>query len=273
MAITGLTEAQTTPALTAYRRSSDSLATSAIRLGTNHRIIHTGDDSASVSAATNLQSQSSVLRSARVNGAKATSFLQVASNGLTQVRSILTSLSELVATANQTGLTDRQRTTLDAQFHSQLSQIDAVVAATTFNGQTILDGSASGGGAPQYQIGFPATSTIALTIPSVTSASLFAAPVALVTAPVAATNSVTVAQATVDDAIAKIDAYQVRLDAADAATKRNIFGVDHATDSILNTDTPAENRSVDRNHFQQQTTAALLAQTFNFNSSLLNLVR
>ena len=270
----GLTLDRATPALAAFARTSDALGVSAIRLTSGERYQTVGDDVANVTSASRLQAQTSTLRSALVNGARATSLLQVAYDGLAQIRDILDSLSELTTTANQTGLTTRDYATLDAQFQSLKLQIDTIATTTKYNGAALLDGTSNGSGAPVFQLGFPANSTVTVAIPNVTSASLFPTPVTLGNAAgaSAATTTVTSASDAVNTAIAKIDGYQSQLDTADAATRRSIFGITNATNALVATDTNAETTSRTRNLFQQQATATLIAQTLGLSSNLLKLV-
>jgi flagellin len=271
----GLTEARASTPLAAYARTGGTIALSNVRLATGERYHTAGEDVANVSSATRLQAQTSTLRAALVNGAHATSLLQVAYAGLDQIRSILESLSSLTNTTNQTGLTPRDYATLDGQFQSLKAAIDGIATTTKYNGATLLDGSTSGNGAGSFQLGYPASSTVVVDIPNVTSASLFSAPVSLSNSSNAAsaTSHVTTAQDAVNTALAKVAAYQSQLDSAEAATKRSIYGITNATNSLIQTDSVAETASLTHNHFQQQTASMLIAQTLGLSTSLLNLVR
>lgn len=274
MATIGLALARTAPALAAYARTSDALGVSTIRLTSGERFQTAGDDVASVTSATRLQSQTATLRSALGNGARASSLLQVAYDGLAQIRDIIDSLSALTSTANQTGLTERDYATLDAHFQSLQATIDPIAGTVTYNGANLLDGTADGAGAPVFQLGYPAGSTIRVALPDVTRASLFSTPVTLGDAASAAlaTATVTSARDAVATAIAKLEAYQSQLDVAEAAAKRSILGITNATDALIATDIPNENASTARNRFQQQTAAAVIAQTLAFSSNLLGLI-
>lgn len=274
MAPIGLTLDRATPALAAYARIGEALGVSNIRLTTGERFQTVGDDVANVTTASRLQAQTSTLRSALVNGARATSLLQVAYDGLAQIRDILDSLSDLTATANATGLTARDYALLDAQFEQRASSIDLIATTTQYNGANLLDGTADGSGAPLFQLGFPANSTVRVAIPDVTRAGLFPAPVTLgdAVAANAATTSVANAADAVASAIAKIEGYQSQLEVAEEATRRSIFGIRNATDALIATDSVEESASRTRNLIQQQTTATLIAQTLGLSSDLLRLV-
>lgn len=274
MAINGPTSAPIESLAAVYANNSALIAASNVRLTTGQRILRNGDDPASIAAATPLKTQTSTLRSGLTNGAHATTLLQVAYDGLSQIRDVLTRLSDYTSTANQAGVTTRQYITLDAQFQSQLATIDTIVASTTYNGANLLDGTASGAGAPIYQLGSTNGSTLTADIPNVTQANLFPLPVSLSNAANAnaATTPVSNAQQSIDVAIAKVDAYLARIAAAEDATKHELSGVRNGVSSLLDTDVPSETNQLTRNTLRQDTAAALFAQTFNLSSDLLKLV-
>lgn len=274
MAIDGLTGIPLDPALTAYQRNSASLSASEFRLSSGLRLLHTGDDTASSIAATALQTQGSTLRSSLQNGAHATTLLQIADNSLSQIRSILDSLANLTKTANGPGLTTAQYALLDGQFQQQKTQIDTVVGNSTYNGANLLDGTFNGGGTANFQLGSVSGSGVGITIPSVTSASLFSTPTSIGNAAHATAATVTVgnAQDVVNDAIAKVAAYQVRLDEAEDATRSSIQGVKNATNDLLNTDIDSEANTLATNTLKQHTAAAIFAQALGINATLLSLI-
>ena len=275
MALATSLETRVSPSMGAYARNSAALSDIRVRLTTGNRIVRLGDDAASLVTANGLQSQTSTLRSALVSGAKATSFLQVAAGGLSQIREVLETMSTLTAEANASGRTSRQFATLDGQFQSQLAAIDAIVAATIFGGASILDGSADGTSAPAAVVGELAADTVALAIPDVSTGTLFGGPVAIgnTIEATAATTSVSTAQQTVADAIAKIDAYQVRLDTANQVASRSISGLALGLDQLIGTDDAAETRNETFLTLRQDTAAALLAQTLGANGGLLGLLQ
>jgi flagellin len=274
MALASSIETRVSPSLNAYAKNARDLGDSAIRIRSGTRIVRNGDDASSLSAATLLQTQTSTLRSTLTSGARATSFLQVAADGLAKVREILTTLDELTTQANAAGQTSLRYATLDAQFQSSLRAIDTIVSATTFNGASILDGTAASGIDPYLQVGVTSSDSVSLAIPDVSTSGLFGGAVTIGSAAsaTAAAASVTTASDSVDNAIAKIDAYQARLRIAADAARHEIQGVTLGIDTLLATDIPAETATSDRTTLQQQTAAVLLAQAFAVNSGLLGLL-
>lgn len=275
MSLRPTSETLISPSLFAYAKTSARMADASVRLATGNRILRNGDDASSISAAASLQAQSATLRGSLTSGARATSFLQVASNGLSQIRDILTTLGDLADQAAGSGITPYQYAYLDAQFQAAKNGIDGIVAATMFDGQPILDGSASGSGQFNALIGDASGGGIALSLADVSSASLFPTAVAVGSnaEAVSAQTDVTTAQTTIDSAIAAVDAYQLRLSVADSSAQGDIYGITLGIDALLGADTTAETSSKNGHQLRQGIAAALFAQSRNLNSNLLHLVQ
>lgn len=274
MPISSASEIRLSPILIAYAETNDTLATTARRLSSGNRFVYTGEDSASISAAASLQTQTSTLKSALTNGSKATSFLQLAQSGVEQIQDVLTTLVALTEQANASGVTPLQLQTLDAQFQSELARIDTIVDATTFGGVALFDGSFAGASAPTMIAGDAYNDIVELSLPDLTSATLFAATPSLATLTDAgnATTPVTDASDTVDAAVALVDAYESRLMLVDQAVQKRLYGTIRATDSLLKIDETEESRRRDVLSQRQDMSTALIAQTLSFNSGLLDLL-
>ena len=274
MTLASTNEIRLSPSLSSYARNTDVLSDISIRLTTGNRIVRGGDDAANLSTAVGFQTQTSTLRSALTNGTRAGSLLQVASDGLSQIRSVLDSLTSLTSTANASGATPRQLSTLDAQFQSQLTQIDTIVSATTFEGNPLLDGSISGSGAPAVLVDEVGNNPVSLSIPDLRTSALFSSTPSIGDSASAATatSSVSDATQTVEEAIALVEAYQKRLDIANDAAMRRIYGLNLAQNDLTATDVPKEEQIRDFIRLQQQTAASIMAQTLGLNSGLLDLL-
>ena len=196
--------------------------------------------------------------------------LQIADNGLSQIRTILDSLVDLTKTANGTGLTITQYKLLDGQFQQQKNLIDSIVSHSTYNGANLLDGTLTATGTANFQI----SGTLPIAIPSVTSASLFGTPTSLGSPAHATAATITVGNAkdSVNNAIAIVAAYQVRLDAAENATRSSIQGIRNATNDLLHTDTASESQTLAADRIKQHTAAAIFAQALGVNANLLSLI-
>lgn len=135
-----------TQPLYALEHSTQQIQTSALKLSTGSRITRAGDDVASFSIATRLQSQLSGLKQASSNAAQGDSMLQVASSALQQIMDLLDRNAAIATQANSSSLTTADRSYLQVEFAGNLSEIDRIAGTTSFNGVNLLDGTLSGEG-------------------------------------------------------------------------------------------------------------------------------
>ncbi|MEY3979441.1 MAG: hypothetical protein RLZZ375_870 [Pseudomonadota bacterium] len=111
------------------------------RVSTTLRINNAKDDPAGLMVANRLKAQVSSHVKAVDNINAAISAVQSADKGLTSIASMLTKMREL-ALSSSTGTTSAAtRTSNQTALQSYLSDINAVVSATTYNGISLLDGS------------------------------------------------------------------------------------------------------------------------------------
>lgn len=136
------------PALYSLQNANDQLSISTARLSSGNRLYRIGDDVASFSVASRLQSEISVLKQAALNTAQSDSLLQVAAGGLTQVRDILDRLTAVATESNSGSLSATDRSYLQQEFSELVEEIDRIAANTKFNGIALLDGTFSGENRP-----------------------------------------------------------------------------------------------------------------------------
>jgi len=75
---------------------------------------------------------------------QASSLLQIADGGLSNITDILSRQKALAVSANSGSLSDTERAFLQQEFSALTSEIDRIVGSTEFNGIKLLDGSVSG---------------------------------------------------------------------------------------------------------------------------------
>lgn len=258
-------------------RINDRLQSAISSLVTGTRNNRAGDDIASLSIATQLQSQLSGLREVSNNVAQSTSQLQVADGGAEQIGNLVQELRELAVQAQSPTLNQSTRDTLNEQFQQLVQEIDRTAASTAFNGNNLLDGSVSGDNSVSIgeAFGQEAGEGVRLEIASLTSETLFSgqsldilsadgAAQALEALDVALgsvtqtraeigsfTQSLGFIAANINSAIANQEAARAVLADADIAEQSTLF-------SLLNT--------------QRDANLALTAQTNRLPESLLNLL-
>lgn len=136
------------------------------RIASGLRINSAKDDAAALAIATRLVSQVQGLSQAERNANDAISFAQVAEGGLSQARDQLLRARELaVQSANGTNTTD-QRQALQAEVNQIQQQITDIANTTSFNGQNVLDGSAS---SVSIQVGTSADDTVNLGVSDISN--------------------------------------------------------------------------------------------------------
>lgn len=134
-------------------------------------------DVAALTLAAQLQSNTVGLRNASNNLAYISSQTQVATAGIVEVRSAVKTLSSLAEQASKNNISPETRTRLNEQFKEFTAKVDAVVNATTFNGQKLLSGEISGDNALSLKGALAADNNqaegVALSIGNLSSTNLF----------------------------------------------------------------------------------------------------
>ena len=133
-------------ALTAQRNLSMSSARSAksiAKLSSGSRITSAKDDAASLAIANGLKLDLASLRAAQSNVSQATSILQIADGGYSQISDVLTRMKTLATSAQSDQISSTERGYLNTEYQLLLNETDRIAASTEFNGIELLGGSAS----------------------------------------------------------------------------------------------------------------------------------
>ena len=138
------------------------------RLSSGLRINTAGDDAAGLAISQRMESQITGLNMAIRNANDAISLTQTAEGAMSEVSDMLQRMRELSLQSVNGVNNDADRASLDAEVQALKSEIDRIASTTTFNNQTILDGSFS----RSFQIGYNNNETFALNLNSVSSTNL-----------------------------------------------------------------------------------------------------
>ena len=149
--------------------SGNELAEAQERLSSGRRINSAADDAAGLSISNRLTSQINGLNQAVRNANDGVSLIQTAEGALDETTNILQRVRELsIQSAN--GIFDgTNRATLNAEVTQLVQELDRIAETTSFNGQSILDGSL---GQISLQVGANANQTIDFSIDAVDSQNL-----------------------------------------------------------------------------------------------------
>jgi flagellin-like hook-associated protein FlgL len=161
-----------TQALNAQRqlvRSSNEMATSMERLASGKRINSAADDAAGLVLSNRMTSQIRGLGQAVRNANDGISMIQTAEGALDESTGILQRMRELAVQSANGVYGDGDRATLDAEVQQLANELNRVAATTSFNGQTLLDGTS---GERHLQVGAEANQVISFTIPAMDTKNL-----------------------------------------------------------------------------------------------------
>jgi flagellin len=125
-----------------YLTGSDADTTSSLaKLASGQRVVSARDDAASLAIGSRLTAQVQALKQASTNATQATSMLQVADGALSKISDILIRMKTLAVQAGSGQLGSTERSMINTEYQSLLSEVDRISNNTTFNGVTLLAGS------------------------------------------------------------------------------------------------------------------------------------
>jgi flagellin-like hook-associated protein FlgL len=245
---------------------------SAARIAGGNRILRNGDDAASISIATLLQTQIFKYREAIKDVATSDSLVDVAKEGLERLRESLFRAAELAEQADSDVLIAQDRAILQKQFERELERIDRIVADTKFKNQLVLDGSFAD---KEVRVGPEDNDFIEIAISDVGTDGLFGAtPPDLTTQANAATAKTEIEDAleTVGNIIGALDGAKEQLASASDNINSTLSGVSQAESAISDTDIDAEKLALAQTQLKLDIGSAIVAQASRISSDLLNVL-
>ena len=136
-------------------------AKSTEKLSSGYKVNRAADDAAGLSISEKMRRQIRGLTQASANAADGISCVQTAEGALNEVHDMLQRINELSVKGENGTLTSVDRSYIQSEVKQLMSEIDRVQSTTTFNEQSLLDGSFKGKG---LQVGAEAGQHIAITI-------------------------------------------------------------------------------------------------------------
>ena len=158
--------------LTAQRHLESSRAdlnTSMERLSSGSRINSAQDDAAGLAISDRMDSQVNGLSQAVRNANDAISLGQTAEGSLEETTAILQRMRDLSVQSGNATNTTADRTAMQTEVASLQAELTRISDSSTFNGQSLLDGTFSAG---SFQIGHNASDTVSLSISAMGAADL-----------------------------------------------------------------------------------------------------
>ena len=136
-------------------------AKSTEKLSSGYKINRAADDAAGLSISEKMRRQIRGLTQASANAQDGISCVQTAEGALNEVQDMLQRMNELAVKGENGTLTSTDRKYIQAEVKQLMSEIDRVQSTTTFNEQSLLDGSFSNKG---LQVGAESGQHIAISI-------------------------------------------------------------------------------------------------------------
>ncbi|SAK41083.1 flagellin protein [Caballeronia catudaia] len=130
--------------------TQNALSSAITRLSSGKRVNSGADDAAGLAIATRMTAQINGLNQGVSNANDGVSLVQTANSGLSQIADNLQRIRQLAVQASSGSLSSSDQSALQQEVSQRISEINRVSSQTTFNGKSLLDGSA---GSLSFQVG------------------------------------------------------------------------------------------------------------------------
>jgi flagellin len=152
--------------------NSQQMSSSLSKMSSGSKITQASDDAAGLAISTRISSDVTTLQQAATNASQATSILQVADGGASNISDILSRMKSLASQSSSATVTDSSRAYLNSEFTALSDQIDSIATGTRYSGQSLLDGSSAFASGAAVLVGSTSADTITVTLDSLTSSTL-----------------------------------------------------------------------------------------------------
>jgi flagellin len=238
------------------------LDSSLSKLSSGYRITRAGDDAAGLGISVNLEAQIRSYNQAVRNANDGISLIQTAEAAMNEQSNILSRLRELAMQSASDGIGDTERGYIQSEVDEQVAELERVAQATEFNGQKLLDGSAT---TLDFQVGIrnvAANDRISVTTVDATTATLGVAGLDLSTKAnaQAALSTIDTALQTLSTARATMGAAGNRFNSAVASIQAASESLSAANSRIRDVDVAEETSKMSRAQVLMQAGVSVLAQ-------------
>jgi flagellin len=280
MAISILTNVASLNAQRNLNTTQTALSASIGRLSSGMRINNAADDAAGLGISENLKADLRSLSQASRNANDGVSMSQVAEGSMNEMQGIVTRMRELsVQSANQT-LGTTERGYIQTEFGQLRNEINRISAVTEFNGQKLVDGSASAG--LSFQVGMQNTANdrISMSITKLTTSTLGSTSLHIASASLSTATNARNALGAFDKAIeqlstarAKVGAVQNRMQVTISNLAVAHENLSAANSRIRDVDVASETSQLTKAQILSQAGLAVLSQANQLPNSALSLLR
>ena len=280
MTLSILTNATSLNAQKNLAATTDMLSSSISKLSSGMRINKASDDAAGLGISENLKADIRSLSQAQRNANDGISMSQVAEGGMNEMQGIVSRMRELgVQSANAT-LGKDERGYIQTEFTQLRNEINRISAVTEFNGQKLIDGSASAGLSFQVGMQNSANDRIAMSITKLTTSTLGSTSLHIASATLSTVTGAQNALAAFDKAItqlssarSKVGAVQNRMNVTVSNLATAVENLSAANGRIRDVDVASESANMTKAQILSQAGLAVLAQANQLPQSALSLLR
>ncbi len=280
MSISVLTNVASLNAQRNLAATQTSLNASIGRLSSGLRINTASDDAAGLGISENLKADLRSMAQAQRNANDGVSMSQVAEGSMNEIQGIVTRMRELgVQSANQS-LGSTERGYIQTEFSQLRNEINRISGVTEFNGQKLIDGSASAG--LSFQVGMQNTTNdrIAMSITKLTTSTLGSTSLRLASATLSTVTGARNALGAFDAAITQLSSARAKVGAVQNRMMSTISNLSVAQENIAaansrirDVDVAAESSQLTKSQILSQAGLAVLSQANQIPQSALSLLR
>jgi flagellin len=269
--------------LTAQRNlasTQSSLSSSIGRLSSGMRINSASDDAAGLGISENLKANIQSLGQAQRNSNDAISMSQVAEGSMNDMQGIVSRMRELAVQSSNSTLGNNERGYIQTEYTQLSQEINRISSVTNFDGQNLLDGSASAGLTFQVGINNTTNDRISMSITKLTTSTLGSPALHIASASLSTASAAQAAIGTFDTAIkqlsqarAKVGATQNRLQVTVSNLSVTSDNLTSANSRIRDVDVASESSNLTKNQILSQAGLAVLSQANQIPQAALSLLR
>jgi len=231
------------------------------KLSSGLRITQASDDAAGLAISTRISSDISTLQQAATNASQATSILQTADGGASNISDILTRMKSLASESASGTVTDSSRAYINDEFTQLSQEIDSIATGTAYSNTSLLDGSSAFASGVSVLVGANSADTVTVTIASLTVSALGigSLSVSSQTGASSALDTLDDALNTVSDARANIGAEESRFNFSASSISTQTQNLQSANSAITDVDVASEEATL--SSAEVKTQAAVSAET------------
>jgi flagellin len=254
--------------------NSSQMSSSLSKLSSGSKITQASDDAAGLAISTRISSDVTTLQQAATNASQATSILQTADGGASNISDILARMKSLASESASGTVTDSSRAYLNSEFTALSDQIDSIATGTRYSGQSLLDGTSAFAAGASVLVGSTSADTITVKLDDLTSATLGVDTLDVSTqaGATAAIDALDTAIDTVSAARATIGAQESRFNFSASSISTQSQNLQAANSAITDVDIAAEQAKLSSSQVKVQAAVAAESSANQMPQYLLKLL-